>query len=120
MYEKTIRHFLGPVTPLLDDPEISEVLINGPHQIYYEKSGRLHLSELQFQSEQFLMAAARNIGEFVGRSVGGGEPTMDARLPDGSRVHVIVPPCSRSGTCISIRRFKRATFDLESLVEFGS
>jgi pilus assembly protein CpaF len=120
IYDKTIRHFLGPITPLLDDQDVSEVLINGPQQIYYEKAGRLYLSDIQFRSEQFLMAAARNIGEFVGRTIGNGEPTMDARLPDGSRVHVIIPPSSRSGTCISIRRFKQATFDLDSLVKFGS
>jgi pilus assembly protein CpaF len=120
VYEKTIRYFLTPIAPLLDDPDVSEVLINGPRQIYYEKRGRLHLSDLQFQGEQFLMAAARNIGEFVDRYIGNGRHSMDARLPDGSRVHVIVPPSSRGGTCISIRRFKKSTFSLDSLVEFGS
>lgn len=120
IYDKTIRHFLGPIASLLNDPDISEVLINGPTQIYYEKSGRLHRSDAQFQSEQFLLAAARNIGEYVGRTIGENRHSMDARLPDGSRVHVIVPPGSRCGTCISIRRFKQSNFDLDSLIKFGS
>jgi len=120
IYEKSIRHFLGPVTPLLDDPDVSEILINGSNQIYFEKGGRLCLSDIKFKSAKHLMAAANNIGEFVGRFVGKDRHSMDARLPDGSRVHVIIPPSSRMGTCVSIRRFKHATFDLDSLVEFGS
>lgn len=120
VYEKTIRYFLSPIGSLLDDPDVSEVLVNGPDQIYYEKRGRLFLSDLKFQGEAFLLAAARNIGEFVDRYIGDDRHSMDARLPDGSRVHIIVPPSSRCGTCISIRRFKKSTFDLDSLVKIGS
>jgi pilus assembly protein CpaF len=120
IYAKTTRHFLQAVMPLLDDPSVSEVLINGPNTIYYERAGRLHLSECQFASAAALTAAARNIGEYVNRSVDGDNHSMDARLPDGSRVHIIVPPSARNGVCISIRKFQRSTFDLASLVERGS
>ncbi len=117
IYDRSIRHFLHPVLPLLDDPSVSEILINGPQQIYFERAGRLQLSDLKFPDSGHLMAAARNIGEYVGRTVGPGQHSMDARLPDGSRVHVIVPPCSRTGVCISIRRFQKSTFSLSKLVD---
>jgi pilus assembly protein CpaF len=120
IFERSIRHFLLPILPLLDDPSISEIMINGPSQIYFERAGKLHLSECRFPDAGFVIAAARNIGQFVGRTVGDGAHSMDARLPDGSRVHVIVPPSSRNGPCISIRRFQKSTFSLTKLVERGS
>jgi len=120
IYQESIRHFLGPVVSLLDDPDISEILINGPNTVYYEKSGKLSLSECQFPSENLLNAAAMNIAEYCGRRIGGKYHSMDARLPDGSRVHIVVPPSSRVGICISIRKFKKATFNLDSLVQWGS
>jgi pilus assembly protein CpaF len=120
IYDRSIRHFLGPVAPLLDDPGVSEILINGPAQIYCERSGRLERTECAFADAALVMAAARNIGDYVGRSVDHGEHSMDARLPDGSRVHVIVPPSSRQGACISIRKFQKSSFDLDKLVARGS
>jgi len=94
VYARSIRHFLFPVAALLDDESISEVLINGPDTVYFEKNGRLQLSEFRFPDSGFVMAAARNIGEFVGRTIDRKQHSLDARLPDGSRVHVIVPPSS--------------------------
>jgi len=120
IYAETVRHFLTPVLPLLDDPSVTEILINGHKTIYFERDGRLNRSELAFGSPALLIAAARNIAEFTGRSIDDDNHSMDARLPDGSRVHVIVPPSSRNGCCISIRKFKRSTFDLSSLVKSGS
>ncbi len=120
IYQETTRHFLGPVLPLLDDPEISEVLINGHEHVYFEQSGRLQRSEVTFPNEGVLLAAARNIAEYVGRSLDGDRQSMDARLPDGSRVHVIIPPSSRNGVCLSIRKFNRSTFRLDQLVEWGT
>lgn len=120
IYRETTRHFLGPVRSLLDDPAVSEILINGPDQIYFEKAGKLHATDLRFPDAASLMAAARNIAEYVGRRIDEDHHSMDARLPDGSRVHVIVPPSSRRGVCISIRKFQRSSFRLESLVERGS
>lgn len=120
IYQESIRHFLEPVVPLLDDPDVSEILINGPETVYFEKAGKLFLSECRFPSENLLNAAAINIAEFCGRRIGGKYHSMDARLPDGSRVHIVVPPSSRIGICLSIRKFKKATFDLDSLVQWGS
>ncbi len=120
IYRETTRHFLGPVLPLLDDPDVSEVLINGHDTVYFEQAGKLRRSDVGFANEAVLLAAARNIAEYVGRTLGDDYHSMDARLPDGSRVHVVVPPCSRNGVCISIRKFNRSTFDLDKLVEWGS
>jgi pilus assembly protein CpaF len=120
IYAETVRHFLGPVLPLLDDPSVTEILINGHKTVYFERDGKLHRSELAFASPALLVAAARNIAEYTGRSIDDDNHSMDARLPDGSRVHVIVPPSSRSGCCISIRKFKKSTFNLGSLVASGS
>ncbi len=120
IYQESTRHFLRPVLPLLDDPEVSEVLINGPKTVYFEQSGRLNRADASFSSEANLLAAARNIAEFAGRSLDTDSHSLDARLPDGSRVHVIVPPSARNGVCISIRKFRRESFDLAKLVEWNS
>ena len=120
IYRESTRHFLSPIVPLLDDAEVSEVLINGPDTIYFEKAGRLSKADICFPSEATLLAAAQNIAEYVGRSLDGDSHSMDARLPDGSRVHVIVPPSARNGVCISIRKFRNDSFDLEKLVQWNS
>lgn len=99
---------------------MSEVLINGPDTIYFEKAGRLNKADVRFPSEATLLAAAQNIAEYVGRSLDGDRHSLDARLPDGSRVHVIVPPSARNGVCISIRKFRNDSFDLEKLVQWNS
>ncbi len=95
IYSRTTRRFLGPVVHLLDDPEVTEVLINGPSTVYAERGGRLTLeAEAHFESEAALMAAARNIAEFAGRPLHAQTHSVDARLPDGSRVHLILPPAA--------------------------
>jgi pilus assembly protein CpaF len=120
LYAVTTRHFLSPIRSLLEDPQISEILINGHETIYFEREGRLFRSELIFPNSDALDAAAQNIAEYVNRHVDADHHSMDARLPDGSRVHVIVAPSSRQGTCISIRKFKKSSFDLDVLVNWGS
>ncbi|MDR1140670.1 MAG: Flp pilus assembly complex ATPase component TadA, partial [Planctomycetaceae bacterium] len=120
IYTQSIRHFLAPVVPLLDDESITEIMINGPKSIYYEKSGRLYLSEITFEKPALLQSAAINIAEYCGRQIGGTQHSMDARLPDGSRVHIIVPPSSRVGACITIRKFKKSVFNLDTLVQWNS
>lgn len=120
IYAETVRHFLQPVLPLLDDPSVTEILINGYKTVYFERDGKLNRSNHEFASPALLLAAARNIAEFTGRSIDDDNHSMDARLPDGSRVHVIVPPSSRNGCCISIRKFKKSTFNLGSLVKSGA
>jgi pilus assembly protein CpaF len=120
IYQATTRHFLQAVVPLLDDDAVSEIMINGKDDIYFEKSGKIERSDLRFSSEAELWAAARNIAEYSNRDIGGDRHSMDARLPDGSRVHVIVPPSSRQGVCITIRKFQKSSFDLKQLVQWGS
>jgi pilus assembly protein CpaF len=120
IYAETTRHFLAPIQGLLDDDSVTEVLINGHETVYCERAGKLERTDVSFSSPAALMAAARNIAEYVNRNIGGDDHSMDARLPDGSRVHVIVPPSARNGVCISIRKFKKATFDLGVLVQWGS
>lgn len=104
----------------MEDEAVSEVLINGPKMIYAERGGKLGLTGREFEDNAALMSAVRNIAEFVDRRVDFDNHSMDARLPDGSRVHVIIPPASRGGAHISIRRFKKSTFNLQSLIEWGS
>jgi pilus assembly protein CpaF len=120
IYTQSIRYFLIPIVPLLDDDSITEIMINGPKSIYYEKSGRLYQSEITFEKPALLQSAAINIAEYCGRQIGGIQHSMDARLPDGSRVHIIVPPSSRVGTCITIRKFKKSAFNLDTLVQWNS
>jgi pilus assembly protein CpaF len=120
IYSETVRHFLEPVLPLLDDPSVTEILINGHRTVYFERDGKLNRADMAFPSSSLLMAAARNIAEYTGRSIDDDNHSMDARLPDGSRVHVIVPPSARNGVCVSIRKFKKSTFNLDSLVDSGS
>jgi pilus assembly protein CpaF len=120
IYRQSVAYFLRPIQPLLEDPDVSEILVNGFRTIYFEKAGRLQLSDLAFPNEDSLRAAVTNIAEYVNRVVDQDHHSMDARLPDGSRVHVIVPPSSRGGCHISIRKFKKSTFDLSALVRSGS
>jgi pilus assembly protein CpaF len=120
IYEQAARHFLKPVLPLLDDPTVSEILINGPEVVYFERAGKLHRSDIRFPSSSHLMAAVQNIAEYVHRTIDEDHHSLDARLPDGSRVHVIIPPSARQGAQISIRKFQKASFDLASLVQGGT
>ena len=112
--------FLEPVKPWLDDPAVSEIMINGPQNIYIEKGGKIVRTEAAFPSEPALLAAANNIAKSVGRILNDEYPRLDARLPDGSRVHVVIPPLSRCGTVVSIRKFRTDSLSPESLVQWKS
>ena len=112
--------FLAPVKDFLEDDNVSEILINGPEQIYIEKSGKLQKTNAVFASEPALKAAASNIAKSVGRILNDDNPRLDARLPDGSRVHAVIPPLSRCGTVIAIRKFKKDTLSIEKMLSFGS
>ena len=112
--------FLAPVRPYLEDDDVSEILINGPAQIYIEKRGKLQETDARFPSEQALRAAAANIAKSVGRILNDDNPRLDARLPDGSRVHAVIPPLARCGTVIAIRKFKKDTLSIEKMLAFGS
>ena len=110
----------GPLEELLSDPEISDIMVNGPLQTYIEKKGKLQLAPIQFRDEQHLFQIAQRIVNQVGRRVDQTTPLADARLKDGSRVNVIVPPLSLRGTAISIRKFSEKPITIDMLRDFGS
>jgi pilus assembly protein CpaF len=119
MYNESLRAFLKPILQYLDDESVSEVMINGPEDIWIERKGRLFKTDARF-SEEGLMGAARNMAQYVGRVMSDERPRLDARLPDGSRIHVVLPPIARQGTTISIRKFFKDRLTPERLVSFGS
>lgn len=112
--------FLQPVAEHLADDDVSEILINGPERVYVERKGRLEEVPARFVSEPALKAAAANIAKSVGRILDEMHPRLDARLPDGSRVHAVIPPLSRLGTVIAIRKFKKDTLTIDRMQAFGS
>lgn len=112
--------FLAPVAECLADDEVSEIMINGHERVYVERGGRLVEIPNRFVSEQALRAAATNIAKSIGRILDEMHPRLDARLPDGSRVHVVIPPLSRIGTVVSIRKFKKDTLTIDKMLSFGS
>jgi len=120
IFGKTLRHFLAPVWPYMEDPAVVEIMVNGPNEVYIEQRGKLVLTDAKFDSEETLLAGIRNLLQYVGKRLAPEHPMMDARLPDGSRVHVALPPCSRIGPCITIRKFARQSFDGPYLVKCGT
>lgn len=126
VYGQTLRYFFAPVADLLYDPaheDVTEVMINGPDDIYVERHGKLvREAGRRFADPGLLLAAVRNLAEYVDRSIDDDTPAMDARLPEPHkfRVHVIIPPCARNGVCVSIRKFRRSNTTLEWLLEKGS
>jgi pilus assembly protein CpaF len=120
VYEETLLSFLAPVRPFLDDAKVSEIMINGPNQIFIEKAGKLILTDAKFSSGEALNAALRNIAQYVGKMVDEDNPILEARLPDGSRIEAIVPPAAPDGPSVSIRRFFKETLTVQRLVDFGS
>ncbi|WP_448663325.1 ATPase, T2SS/T4P/T4SS family [Sphingomonas sp. CJ20] len=111
---------LGPLEELLADPAISDIMVNGPDQTFVERKGKLELANIQFRDEEHLFQIAQRICNSVGRRVDQTTPLADARLKDGSRVNVIVPPLSLRGTAISIRKFSAKPITLDMMAQGGS
>jgi pilus assembly protein CpaF len=111
---------LGPLEPLLSDPSVDEVMVNGPEAVYVERRGQLERTAVSFTGEAELLHAIERILAPLGRRVDEASPLCDARLPDGSRVHAVIPPLSLSGPCLTIRRFRREGFGLRDLVARGT
>jgi pilus assembly protein CpaF len=111
---------LGPIEPLLQDPTVADILINGPKMIYVERRGKLELTSYKFRNDAHVLHVAQRIASAVGRSVDESSPLLDARLPDGSRVNVVIPPLSLKGTSISIRKFSKSMLGFNQLVLNGS
>ncbi|HEY5458695.1 MAG TPA: CpaF family protein [Sphingomicrobium sp.] len=111
---------LGPLEELLSDPAVSDIMVNGPDQTFIERKGKLELAKIQFRDEEHLFQIAQRIVNKVGRRVDQTTPLADARLQDGSRVNVIIPPLSLRGTAISIRKFSEKPITLDMMRGFGS
>jgi pilus assembly protein CpaF len=111
---------LGPLEELLADPSISDIMVNGPDQTYVERKGKLEIAQIQFRDEEHLFQIAQRIVNKVGRRIDQTTPLCDARLQDGSRVNVIIPPLSLRGTAISIRKFSEKPITLDMMRGFGS
>ena len=95
-------------------------MINGPKEIFIERSGKLHRTDSEFKDEDALRAAVNNIAQSVGRRITEEEPRLDARLPDGSRIHAVLPPCARSGTTVAIRKFSKVKMTFKDYIRFGA
>ena len=111
---------LGPIEPLLADPTVSDILINGSQQIYVERRGKIELTNITFSDDAHLMKIIDKIVSRVGRRVDESSPMVDARLPDGSRVNAIIPPLALDGPVVSIRRFAAIPLTMERLIEYKS
>ena len=110
----------GPLEEFLAEPEVSDILVNGPHQIYIEKHGRLEFTNASFANNDHLMRVISRIGSNVGRRIDESIPMLDARLPDGSRVNAIIPPLALDGPMLSIRRFGAEPININKLIEMNS
>lgn len=110
----------GPLEPLLSDASISEIMVNGPNHVFIERSGRLHETDITFESEDHLMRIIDKILGPTGRRVDESSPMVDARLPDGSRVNVVIPPLAISGPVLTVRKFRAKPFTLGEMIEQGS
>lgn len=120
IFEASLGYFLTPVKQFLDDPTVTEIMVNGYHDVYIERRGRLIHTDAHFVSEDSLLTAVHNVAQYVGREVDENRPILDARLPDGSRVHAVIPPSARRGTYLTIRKFSRDVMNLDELVRLGS
>jgi len=111
---------LGPLEPLLHDPEITEIMVNAPDEIFVERHGRLEEVDAAFRDEQHILQVIERIVGPIGRRVDESMPYVDARLPDGSRVNAIIPPLALRGPALTIRRFSKTPFTLQRLVALGT
>ncbi|CAH1595330.1 MULTISPECIES: CpaF family protein [Vibrio] len=111
---------LGPIQSLVDDRAITDIMVNGPNNVFFEKHGKLEKSDITFIDEEQVLTIAKQIAARIGRRVDELSPTVDARLEDGSRVNIVIPPIALDGTSISIRKFREQNIGLEELVDFGS
>lgn len=120
VFSDAIETFLAPIKNLLEDPSVSEIMINGAKEIFVEQKGLVHKVPNSFQSEDALNSAMRAIAQSVGRVIDQDNPRLDARLPNGSRIHVVLPPMARQGTTVAIRKFSEEKLTLNDLIQFGS
>ncbi len=122
LFESIVAEILGfgPLQPLLEEPTITEVMVNGAKNIYIERGGKIHRVPVSFESDEHVMRIIERIVAPLGRRIDESSPYVDARLPDGSRVNAIIPPISLVGPVITIRKFAKNPITLEQLVQFGT
>src|SRR4051812_40516371 len=112
-----ILPFLRPIAGFLQDPDVSEIMVNPGGQVFVERHGRVQAAGGARVDERNLQVAVRNIARLLGNDISEEQPILDARLPDGSRVAAVIPPCSLHGTALTIRKFRPAYFTIDELVE---
>ncbi|MEH7886312.1 CpaF family protein [Bacillus sp. JJ1609] len=110
----------GPINPLLMDEDVSEVMVNGPNQVYCERKGKIEMTSIKFRDDEHVMSIIEKIVAPLGRRIDESSPMVDARLPDGSRVNAIIPPLALKGPTITIRKFSKDPFQIEDLINFGT
>lgn len=120
VFRDAIANLLAPIGDLLKDPSVSEIMINGPFDIFVEKKGQCLKVPNKFSDDEALMASMRAIAQSVGRIIDADNPRLDARLPDGSRIAVVIPPMARGGVTVAIRKFSEEKLGLKDLINFGS
>ena len=122
MLEQILDEILGfgPIQPLLNDDSITEVMVNGPYRVYVERKGKLSLADVTFVSDEHVMRVIERIIAPIGRRVDESKPYEDARLPDGSRVNIIIPPLALNGPTVTIRKFPKYRITVDDYVKFGT
>ncbi|HUW65041.1 MAG TPA: CpaF family protein [Spirochaetia bacterium] len=111
---------LGPITPFMGDDTVSEIMVNGPNDIYMERQGRLEKAPVRFRDHDHVLKVIEKIVGAIGRRIDEAQPMVDARLPDGSRVNAVIPPLALNGPCLTIRKFASDPFTMQDLIRFGT
>lgn len=120
IFAASLDYFLDPIKVFLQDDTVTEIMVNGHDEIYIERQGQLEETNARFESADALLSAVHNVAQYVGREIDERRPILDARLPNGSRVHAVIPPSARRGTYLTIRKFSKERLTLEDLLSFGS
>lgn len=118
--DRIVEESLRPVAHLMKDPSVTEILINGPNEVFVERAGKLHKTDAKFADEDTLRAAVVSIAGFVSRRINDEEPRLDARLPSGSRIAAVLYPISRGGTTVSIRKFTQTNISFKDYIQLGA
>jgi pilus assembly protein CpaF len=120
IFAASLDYFLDPIKAFLQDDTVTEIMVNGHDEIYIERQGQLQSTNARFESPDTLLSAVHNIAQYVGREIDELRPILDARLPNGSRVHAVIPPSARRGTYLTIRKFSKERLTLDDLLSLGS
>lgn len=119
-FKDALDNFLAPIKHHLEDESVTEIMINGPDDIWIEIGGKVQKSDAVFSDEDALRAAVNSIAQSVGRTISEKEPRLDARLPNGYRIHAVIPPCARNGTTVAIRKFAAVQMSFKDYVQIGT